>query len=152
MRTIPRLAALLAVLLLAGTAGTPAQSSVVGDWEAVFVGPTPWRPKSFGTVTFSIRDTPNGLAGAAQAGSWPGDLQLSDLTVVGDRISFVGTGKLWWRTMRDGVFTEFCCPKLIFEGKMRDDQIDLTMIWTSTDPRASEKEAPVPMLAKRVTK
>jgi hypothetical protein len=76
-------------------------------------------------VPFSIRDTPNGLAGSARAGSWPGDLEVSDSTVSGDRVSFAGTSKLWWRAMHDGVFAEFCCPKLIFEGNMRGDEIDL---------------------------
>jgi hypothetical protein len=152
MRISRTLAALVAVLLLAGASDTPAQSSIAGDWEAVFVGPMAWRPKMFAKVTFSIKDTPDGLVGSARAGTWPGDLELSDVAVVGDRVSFAGTSKLWWRTMRDGVFTEFCCPKLLFDGKIRGDEIDLTMTWTSTDPRASEKEPPLQMLAKRVTK
>ena len=146
-----KLAGMVAVILLAGAAGTPAQSRVAGDWKAIFVGPIGPRPKMVAAVTFSIRDTPSGLIGAARASNWPGDLEVTDIKLDGDRLTFTGTGAVGSSSTRNGVRTESCCPKLVFEGTIRGDEIDLAMTWTSTDPHAGPASAPLPMLARRVT-
>ncbi len=144
-----KLALLLPVLVLVGVA-TPAQSPVAGDWKAVFIGPMGPRPKMVDAITFSIRESPNGLMGTARASQWPGDLEVTELKLDGDRLSFTGTGKLGSATVYQGVRTEYCCPKLIFEGNIRGSEIDIALTWASTDPQASGRSDPLPMLAKRV--
>jgi hypothetical protein len=126
-----------------------AQSPFIGNWQAVFVDSPPNRPKMFTTVTFSIRQLPDGqLAGTAVAGVWPGDLEVVDLKVEGEKISFTGVGSRPWSGVTAGVFARHCCPRLVFEGSMRGDQMELVLTWPPEDGGAGGP--PLPMRADRV--
>ena len=114
--TFSRLAALGLVLL---PVTLFAQTEPVGNWRAVFVGP---RPKMVDAVTFSIKATPDGLTGTARASNWPGDLDVSDVKLDGDRLSFTGTGKMGWTESGQ----PHCCPQLVFVGTMNGDEMKLT--------------------------
>jgi hypothetical protein len=144
-----RLAALTVVLL---PLTLSAQMNAVGDWKAIFVGPIGPRPKMVDAVTFSIRMTPDGLTGTSRASNWPGDLDVSDVKLEGDRLTFTGTGKRGWSTQfAGGPIEDHCCPKLVFDGTIRGDQMTLTMTWQSTE-RPDDPNAPqLPMQATRLT-
>ena len=128
-----RLTALALVLLPLTTAAQTVQTNPVGEWRAVFVGPLDDRPKMVDAVTFSIRTTSDGLTGTAQAGQWPGSLEISDVKVAGDRLTFTAIGKEGYRTSSGGKFEEHCCPKLVFTGTIDGDQMKLTLDWQSTE-------------------
>jgi hypothetical protein len=86
------------------------------------------------SVRFTIQETPTGLTGTALAGSWPGDLDLSDVKLVGDRLTFTGTGKKGWSTqLGNSPRVDHCCPKLVFDGTIKRDEMKLTMTWQSTE-------------------
>ena len=144
-----RLAALALVLL---SLTISAQTNAVGDWKAVFVGPIGPRPIMFDAVTFSIQVTPSGFTGTARAGDWPGDLDVSAMKLEGDRLTFTGTGKKGWSTrFAGGPREDHCCPKLVFAGTIRGDEMKLTMTWQSTD-RPDDPNAPqLPMEATRLS-
>jgi hypothetical protein len=126
-----------------------AQGNAVGNWKAVFVGPLGPRPKMVSAVTFSILATSNGLAGTARTEpEWPGDLTVSDVKLDGDQLSFTGTGKEGWSV--NGVY--HCCPRLVFVGTVKGDEMKLTMTWTSTEQPNDPSAQPVPMEAKRISK
>ena len=89
-----------------------AQTDPTGSWRAVFVGPMGDRPKMVGAMTFTIQSTPTGLTGTARAAEWPGDLEVSEVKLDGDRLSFVGIGKRGYSTrMPGGPLEHYCCPK-----------------------------------------
>ena len=140
-----------ALVLLTSSLSAQTTATPFGTWKAVFVGPIGPRPKMVAEITFSIQSTPNGLTGTAQASSWPGELEVSDLKFEGSRLSFTGTGKKGWSTGIGGVTTQHCCPKLKFDGTIRGDEMSLMLIWTSTEYDGSDKE-PLPMEAKRIAK
>lgn len=139
--------ALISVALSAQSAPDP-----VGNWRAVFVGPIGPRPMMVDAITFSIQSTPEGLKGTARASNWPGDLEVSDLKLTGNRLTFTGTGTKGWSTSAGGSGMQYyCCPKLIFDGTIRGDEMSLMLTWTSTEYDGSDK-APLPMEAKRISK
>jgi hypothetical protein len=123
-----------------------AQASALGNWNAVFVGPIGPRPQMVDAVTFNISSGPTGLTGTARASDWPGDLDVSELKLDGDRLTFTGTGKIGWTA--NGTY--HCCPKLVFAGTIKGDEMTLTMVWRSTDSTDDPNKAPLPMKATRV--
>ena len=143
--------AIVALALLTSSLSAQTPTSPVGNWKAVFTGPIGPRPKMVAEITFSIQSTPAGLTGTAQAESWPGDLEVSDLKFEGNRLRFTGIGKKGWSTGIGGVTTQHCCPKLKFDGTIEGDKMTLMLIWTSTEYDDSEKE-PLPMEARRIVK
>jgi hypothetical protein len=148
MRNALRFAALALVVLPFRLA---AQSTPVGDWKAVFVGPVDDRPKMVDAVTFSILMTPRGLIGTARASAWPGDLDVSDVELDGDRLTFTATGRKGWSTWVAGApRKDHCCPKLLFVGMIQGDEMTLTMTWQSTEVGDDPNAAALPMKATRV--
>lgn len=147
--TFLRPAALTLVLL---PLTVSAQTSPVGDWKAVFVGSVDARPKMVDAVTFSIQMTPSGLVGTARASDWPGDLDVSDVKLEGDRLTFTATGRQGWSTqLGGGPRVDHCCPKLMFVGTIRGGEMTLTMTWQSTE-RPDDPNAPqLPMEARRLS-
>jgi len=126
----------------------PAQASVIGEWKAVFVGPIGPRPKMVDAVTFSIELGSTGLTGTARASDWPGDLDVSNLKVDGDHVTFTGIGRIGWTV--NGEY--HCCPKLVFDGTIQGDKMTLTMVWRSTDSTDDPNKAPLPMEATRLSR
>jgi hypothetical protein len=103
----------------------------------------------FTTITFSIEELPNGqLTGKARAGSWPGDLDVIDLQVTDGKISFTGIGHRPWGAGPNALLLPNCCTKLVFEGLLRDDQIDIVLTWPQQD--GGPGGPPLPMRAERV--
>jgi hypothetical protein len=141
----------LVVALALVTTSLAAQATVtpIGDWRAEFVGPIGPRPMMVDAITFTIKSTPNGLAGTARASNWPGDLVVSDIKFEGNRLTFTGTGSKGWTTGVAGVRTDHCCPKLKFDGTIDGDKITLMLTWGSTEFDSPSKE-PLPMEAKRI--
>jgi hypothetical protein len=139
---------LAVVAVLALSAAPAAQTTVVGTWHAQFVGPIGPRPKMVDAVTFRFQSGPTGLTGTAKAEpEWPGDLDVSAITVDGDHLTFTGTGKVG--SSSNGQY--HCCPRLVFDGTIKGNQMALTMTWTSTAfPNAPAAPA-VPMEATRVS-
>jgi hypothetical protein len=115
----------LAVLLL--PSDVAAQANPYGDWKAVFTGPLYTRPKPFSEVTFSIRPAAGGPEVTAQAGYWPGQMDISDVTLRGNRVTFVGTGRKGWGIGSGGTMTYHCCPRMSFDGSIQGDEMTLTM-------------------------
>lgn len=143
--------AIVALALLTAPLSAQTTTNPVGNWKAVFVGPIGPRPKMVDVITFSIQSTPTGLAGTAQAASWPGELEVSDLKFEGSRLTFIGTGKEGWSTGVGGNPMQYhCCPKLKFAGTIQGDQMKLMLTWTSTEFDDPNKEA-LPMEATRVS-
>jgi hypothetical protein len=143
--------AVVAFALLTSSLSAQTPTNAIGTWKAVFTGPIGPRPKMVAEITFTIQSTPAGLVGTAQAASWPGELEVSDLKLEGDRLSFTGTGKKGWSTGIGGVVTQHCCPKLKFAGTIKGDDMVLMLTWTSTEFDDPGK-APLPMEAKRISK
>jgi hypothetical protein len=130
-----------------------AQTDPTGSWRAVFVGPMGDRPKMVGAITFTIQSTPTGLTGTARAAEWPGDLEVSEIKLDGDRLSFVGIGKRGYSTrMPGGPLEHYCCPKLIFDGTIQGDEMKLEVTWTSTHLVTDPNARSLPMEAKRVSR
>ena len=110
-----------------------AQTTPVGDWDAVFVGPTATRPQMVSHITFTIRPAPNGFVGTARTEpEWPGVLEVSDLTFEGDRLTFTGMGSAGSSVTIGGLTTTNGCPKLLFDGTIQGDEMNLRLIWVST--------------------
>ena len=126
MRHAIKLGVLVALIVLLPPA-VSAQTNPYGDWKAVFTGPLETKPKPFSEVTFSIRPTASGLEATAQAGYWPGQLDISEVTLRGNRVSFIGTGRKGWGTGTGGVMTYHCCPKLSFDGIIQGHEMTLTL-------------------------
>ena len=142
--------AILAVVLTSVSVVLTAQSpqapaSPLGRWRAEFTGPIGPRPKMVSAVEFTIEPTPNGLAGGARTvPEWPGDLDVTEIKIEGDRLSFTGTGRRGWSTGTAGEGMVYhCCPKLIFDGSTKGDEMTLTLTWTSTEAAASARELPM---------
>jgi len=127
MRQAIKLGGLVALIVLLLPPAASAQTNPYGDWKAVFTGPLETKPKPFSEVTFSIRPTASGLEVTAQAGYWPGQLDISDVTLRGNRVSFIGTGRKGWGTGIGGVMTYHCCPRLSFDGIIQGDAMTLTL-------------------------
>jgi hypothetical protein len=138
-----RLVAIAAVVL---PAILSAQANAVGNWKAVFVGPMGPRPQMVDAVTFTIQATSSGFTGTARAEpEWPGDLDVSDVKLEGDQLKFTATGRTGWSV--NGQY--HCCPRLVFVGTIKDDEMTLTMTWTSTERPDDPSARSVPMEAKR---
>lgn len=130
-----------------------AQNDPTGSWRAVFVGPMGDRPKMVGAITFTIQSTPTGLSGTARAADWPGNLEVSEIKLDGDRLSFVGIGKRGYSTrMPGGPLEHYCCPKLVFDGTIQGDEMKLELTWTSTHLVTDPNARSLPMEAQRVTR
>ena len=124
-----------------------AQTSAVGKWKAVFVGPMGPRPQTVDFVMFTISATASGFTGTARTEpEWPGELDVSDVKVEGDQLTFTGTGKRGWSVNGE----HHCCPRLVFAGTIKGDEMKLTMTWTSTEGPNDLDRKPVPMEAKRI--
>jgi hypothetical protein len=138
---------LAVVALLAMPAVLAAQASAVGNWRAVFVGPIGPRPNMVGSVLFSVTAGPNGLTGTAKTmPEWPGDLDVTGITLDGNHLTFIGTGRDGWSVNRQ----YHCCPRLVFDGTIKGDQMTLTMTWTSTEAPNDPTAAVLPMEATRL--
>lgn len=123
------------------------QTNPVGTWKAVFVGPVGPRPQMVDHVIFTIEAHGNGFTGTAKTEpEWPGVLTVSDLKVAGDKLGFIGTGKDGWTS--NGQY--HCCPRLVFAGTIKGDEMALTMTWTSTERPDDPNATPLPMEAKRI--
>ena len=68
--------------------------AVDGVWNAVFTGPMGERPKMVSEIDFALDSNGGALTGTVHAAYWPGDGDVSDGKVDGDRISFTMTGHL----------------------------------------------------------
>ena len=144
------LAAILVTVSLALGAQAPqTPAGPLGRWRAEFTGPVETRPQMVSNIDFSIESTPKGLSGSAiTLPEWPGRLEVTEIKVQGDRLSFVGTGKQGSTTGRADEVRYRCCPKLLFVGTVKGDEMVLTLTWTSTASNASARE--LPMKATRV--
>lgn len=68
------------------------------------------------------------------------------MKVEGDQLRFTGTGKTGWSV--NGEY--HCCPRLVFVGTIKGDEMKLTMTWTSTERPSDPNAQPLPMEAKRI--
>jgi hypothetical protein len=141
-----RIAMLIALLL---PAAVSAQTTAVQKWKAVFVGPKDHRPKMMSGATFSISQVAGGStvsAARTDGTGWPGELDVSDVKLAGEHVSFVGTGRTGWTV--NGV--PHCCPRLVFTGTIDGDEMTLTMTWATTEHPDGSTASVYAMVAKRV--
>ena len=138
--------AILGSFAVIGAAQAP-QAGLIGNWRAEFTGPMGPRPQMVTDVVFTFRQTSTGLSGTAKTEpEWPGDLDVTEIKVDGDKFSFVGTGRRGWSVNGE----KHCCPRLTFAGTIKADTMTLTMTWTSTENPNDPAGRTVPMEAKRV--
>jgi hypothetical protein len=143
---IPNVFCCFALMLALLPSAFSAQANAVGSWKAVFVGPMGPRPKMVKAVTFSIKASADGFTLTARTEpGWPGELDVSDVKLEGDRLSFTGTGKTGWTESGQ----PHCCPKLMFVGTIKGDEMKLKMTWTSTEGTGRSAQE-LPMEAKKL--
>jgi hypothetical protein len=150
MKKVFGLAALALVLL---PHVLSAQTTPVGDWKAVFVGPIATRPQMVSHIMFTIRLTSSGFTGTAHTEpEWPGDLDVSDLKFEGNHLTFRGTGRIGSSSTIGGVRTDHGYPKLLFDGTIKGDDMKLDLTWVTTELPETVSRAPLLMQATRVSK
>jgi hypothetical protein len=148
----------LVLVLFAPLIATPtAQINLTGTWKATFNGPIGERPKPFGDVVFRLRMADGHVTGTAIMGSWPGEAPLTDIKLDGEQFSATAIGTKGWSSgsaaMADQPRINHCCPKMIFAGTIEGSQINLTMVWTSTEaaPEEALTENKIPLLATKIS-
>jgi hypothetical protein len=145
MRLLRFTLVLFAVLIVAPSA----QTNATGTWKAEFTGPVGDRPKPFGTVIFRLRVSDNHVSGTAVMGNWPGEAPLTETEFDGEHFSFTAIGSRGWSS--SGV--AHCCPKMLFDGTIHDDDMVLTMVWSSTESSPDEAFSgkKIPLRARKVS-
>jgi hypothetical protein len=118
-----------AIVLAAAALSAPA-ADISGTWKVDFVGPEGDRPKTVAEMVFELETEGNQLTGIAHIGSWPGDAEIEDGKIDGDRFSFTAVGKLPWSSKsRDGEASGY--PRLRFTGTIDEGKMKLTLVWDS---------------------
>ena len=102
-----------------------------GIWKAVFTGPIGERPKMVAEMVFNIKVDGRKVTGLAHMDAWPGDAEITDGKIDGDRITFTVIGKLPWTAGVGGVVTSSGYPKLVFNGSLKDGGRNLKLNWGS---------------------
>jgi len=102
-------------------------------------------------MVFIFRVDGNKLTGIAHMSYWPGDTDITDGKVDGDRISFTALGKLPWGSTSNGV-TQGGYPKLRFDGLLTEGVITFKLDWGSMMFTGEERAAThdLPMRAQKV--
>jgi hypothetical protein len=108
----------LALILMATVALYASDTDVTGTWKAVFVGPMGERPKMFTKVMLDLKVDGNKLTGMAHIKGWPGDAEITDGKIDGDRFSFTTIGTL---SSSSGY------PKMRYVGTLTGKEMKLTM-------------------------
>jgi hypothetical protein len=105
-------------------------ADLTGTWKAVFLGPQDHWPKTVGEMTFELKSTDATVTGKAHVGSWPGDTEISDGKIEGNRISFTVLGNSPWKSRGpQGEASGY--PRLRFTGTVEGDQMKLSLVWDS---------------------
>jgi hypothetical protein len=114
------LMALLAVRLVA--------QDLAGRWVLRFTEPREQWPKMVSEIKLDLKHVDGKLTGTVHAGNWPGDAPISDIKVVGNRVSFNATGQSPWRSSSlTGGASGY--PKLDFEGTFDGREMVLKLTW-----------------------
>lgn len=101
-------------------------------------------------MIFNFNVDGNTVTGHAHMAAWPGDAEISNGKIHGDRITFTVLGKLPWTRSYQGVTTSGY-PKLVFDGTLRGGEIMITLDWESILTTGEEETGrKLPMRAKRV--
>jgi hypothetical protein len=83
------------VLVLSAAASLNATANdFTGTWKAVFSGPIGNRPKIVSEIVFNFDVDRNTVTGNAHMSASPGDAEISNGKIDGDRITFTVVGKL----------------------------------------------------------
>jgi hypothetical protein len=119
-----------ATLLLAAMAFGASAADINGTWKAVFTGPLGEQPKTASEIVFELKAVGDKLTGTAHIGNWPGDGNLIDGRIEGDRFSFSVIGNSpWWSKGPNGEAGGL--PKLSFTGTIQGTEMQLTVDWDS---------------------
>jgi hypothetical protein len=110
-----------------------------GAWKAVFTGPMGERPKMVSEMVFDFKVDGNEVTGMAHMSDWPGDAPITTGKIDGDHITFTVIGKSPWESRSiSGVVTSGY-PKLVFDGTLKGDEIDLKLNWGSIMTTGEER-------------
>ncbi len=102
-------------------------------------------------MTFDLTIDGNKVTGMVHMSYWPGDASIMDGKVEGDRITFTLVGKSPWTTNTRGVTTSGY-PKLVFDGHLKDSQIDLKLNWGNVLTTGEEQKGrDLDMLARKIS-
>jgi hypothetical protein len=137
--------------LFAGASLNAVATDFAGTWKAVFTGPMEERPKMVSEMVFDFKVDAAKLTGMAHMAAWPGDAEISNGKIDGDRITFTVIGKLPWKSTSAGVSVSGY-PKLVFDGVLKDHIISLKLNWGSILTTGEERSGhELPMSAKKVS-
>jgi hypothetical protein len=141
----------LAVVLSAAVFLNAAANDFSGTWKAVFTGPIEERPKMVSEMVFNFKVDGSKVTGTAHMAAWPGDAEISNGKIDGDRITFTVIGKLPWTAGSGGVITSGY-PKLVFDGSLDGGGMDLKLNWGSILTTGEERSGhELDMRAKRTS-
>jgi hypothetical protein len=127
-----------ALVLFAVAFLNAAANDVTGTWKAVFTGPIGEQPKMVSEMVFNFKVEGSKLTGTAHMAAWPGDAEITDGKIDGDRIMFTVIGKKPWTAGSGGVTTSGY-PKLVFDGSLKGGEIDLKLNWGSVLTTGEER-------------
>jgi hypothetical protein len=128
-----------------------AATDFAGTWKAVFTGPMGERPKMVSEMVFQFKVDGTKLTGNAHMSAWPGDAEISNGKIDGDRVSFTVVGKKPWTATSGGVTTSGY-PKLVFDGSLKGGEMDLKLNWGSILTTGEERSGnELAMKAKRTS-
>ena len=118
-----------------------------GTWKAVFIGPAGARPRMPSEMVFNFNVDGSKVTGVAHMGSWPGDAEISDGKIDGDRITFTVIGKHPWTGSNGSGY-----PKLAFAGTLKGGSMDIKLNWGSIMITGEHRSGPqLDMSAKRTS-
>jgi len=121
----------LAFILSAAPFLYAAANDFNGTWKALFIGPEGERPKMVSEMVFNFKVHGSKVTGMAHMAAWPGEAEISDGKIDGDRITFTVIGKRPWMAGSGGVVTTSGYPKLVFAGTLKGGEVDLKLYWAS---------------------
>ena len=119
-----------------------------GIWKAVFTGPLGEQPKMVSEIFFDLISNGDSLTGTVHAASWPGDGEVSDGKIDGDRATLTMIGHLPFQAGRAGAMVTGY-PKLCFTGIRHGNGMNLDLLWTEAQS-SCESGRLLPMAAKKV--
>jgi|ERR1051326_8675642 hypothetical protein len=142
----------VALILSAVSFLNAAANDFNGTWKAVFIGPEGERPKMVSEMVFNFKVDGSKVTGMAHMAAWPGDAEISDGKIDGNRITFTVIGKRPWTAGSGGVVTTSGYPKLVFAGTLKGGEMDLKLNWGSILTTGEHRSGPqLDMSAKRTS-
>jgi hypothetical protein len=99
-------------------------------------------------IVFALNSSGGALTGTVHAAYWPGDADVSDGKVAGDRVTFTMTGHSPFQVGRNGAML-IGYPKLCFTGVGKGDDMKIELRWSEARSACDEGQL-LPMVAKKV--